>query len=137
MPYVLRLPVAPSYEGKGLRGFQFGPLRNEDIDIHFVDVQTGHDTFLISKKITRLYYVVAGNGYFTIENQRYDVEPGLLVEVPPNVEYSYSGTMKLLLVGVPSWFRGNDQVTKDNPDVVKGISIRRFLSKVLLGRRSQ
>jgi len=129
MPYILRTPSSPSYEGKGLRGFQFEPLKNQELDIHFVDVKTGHDTFLISKRITRIYYVLEGHGYFIIENQKYEVEPGVLVEVPPSVEYSYSGTMKLLLIGNPRWFRGNEEVTKKNPDVVKGMSIRRFFSK--------
>jgi mannose-6-phosphate isomerase-like protein (cupin superfamily) len=129
MTYILRIPSSPSFEGTGLRGFQFEPLRNQELEIHFVDVKTGHDTFFISKKITRIYYILEGKGCFTIENQKYDVEPGMLVEVPPNVEYSYSGTMKLLLIGNPRWFKGNEEVTRKNPDVFKGI-LGPFLSKL-------
>ena len=127
--YVLRLPTSPSYVGRGLRGFQFKPLQNQELDVHFVDVKTGHDTFLISKKITRIYYVLDGHGHFTIGDQNYEVEPGVLVEVPPKLEYSYSGTMKLLLIGTPRWFEGNEEFTKRNPDVSGGFSIRRLLSK--------
>jgi mannose-6-phosphate isomerase-like protein (cupin superfamily) len=132
MPYILRPHASPSFETKGLRGFQFGPLRNQELDIHLVDVKTGHDTFLISKKITRFYYVLEGKGYFTIAAQRYDVEPGVLVEVPPLVEYSYCGTMKLLLIGNPRWFEGNEEVTRNNPDVVDRFSLRlsRFFSRL-------
>jgi mannose-6-phosphate isomerase-like protein (cupin superfamily) len=130
MSYVFRLPSSPSFEGKGLTGFQFQPLRNQELEIHFVDVTTGHDTFLRSKKITRIYYVIDGKGYFIIDDQKYDVEPGVLVEVPPRVEYSYSGTMKLLLISNPRWFKGNDEVTKKNPDVAPGISFRRLLSRL-------
>ena len=43
----------------------------------------------------------------------------MLVEVPPKVEYSYSGTMKLLAISKPRWFSGNDTVTKWNPDVIQ------------------
>jgi mannose-6-phosphate isomerase-like protein (cupin superfamily) len=130
--YVLRPAVAPSFETKGLRGFQFAPLRHQALDVHLVEVKTGHDTFVISKKITRLYYVLEGRGSFTIAAQKYDVEPGMLVEVPPALEYSYSGTMKLLLIGSPRWFQGNEQVTRDNPDVLNRFSsrIRRLLSKL-------
>ena len=41
----------------------------------------------------------------------------MLVEVPPKVEYCYSGKMKLMAVSKPRWFRGNDTFTKWNPDV--------------------
>ena len=91
MTYTYSLPTTPSFDGKGLFGYEFGPLQQKGVDIYYVVVDGGHDTFMVSKKITRIYYVIEGNGYFTIDNHRYDVSPGMLVEVPPKVEYSYSG----------------------------------------------
>ncbi len=135
MPYVLTTPSSPSFALKGLKGYQFESLRNQELDIYFLDVERGHDTFVISKKITRIYYIIEGKGYFTIENQKYDVEPGILVEIPPNVEYSYSGAMKLLLIGNPRWFRGNEEVTKKNPDVFSGLSMSSLLSKLGFGKK--
>ena len=73
--------------------------------------------FIRSKSITRIYYVLTGTGLFIIDGQNYNVEPGMLVEVPPNVEYCYSGRMKLFVVGHPRWSKGDDEVTKKNPDV--------------------
>jgi hypothetical protein len=64
---------------------------------------------------------------FTIDNQRYDVGPGLLVEVPPGVEYSYSGSMNVLLVSHPRWFHGNEQTTRKNPDVVSDRGLVRLM----------
>ena len=81
--------------GKRFIGYTFGPLEDKDLEIYYIDVEKGHDTFMVSKKITRTYYVICGSGYFTIDDRRYDVSPGMLVEVPPKVEYSYSGKMKL------------------------------------------
>src|SRR5262249_61986253 len=66
----------------------------------------------------RTYYILCGSGYFTIANCKYDVSPGMLVEVPPNVEFSYSGKMKLIAFSKPRWFFGNDTHTRWNPDVV-------------------
>jgi mannose-6-phosphate isomerase-like protein (cupin superfamily) len=129
MPYVLTIPCSPSFSLKGLKGYQFGPLKNQEIDIYFVDVKKGHDTFIISKRITRIYYILEGKGYFTIDNEKYNVASGMLVEVPPNLEYSYSGTMKLILVSNPRWFRGNEEVTKENPDVSGGLSFGSILNK--------
>jgi mannose-6-phosphate isomerase-like protein (cupin superfamily) len=120
MSYVLAASSLPSFALKGLAGYEFGPLRDQDFAVHLVDVRKGHDTFIISKALTRIYYVIEGTGVFTIDNQKYDVAPGLLVEVPPGVEYSYSGSMKIFLVSHPRWFEGNERMTKSNPDVVSG-----------------
>ena len=120
MQYVHQLPALTSFDGKGVYGYTFGPLKQKDLEIYYIEVQRGHDTFMKSKKITRTYYVLGGAGYFTIDSRRYDVSPGMLVEVPPKVEYSYSGKMKLIAVSKPGWFGGNDTHTKWNPDVVEG-----------------
>lgn len=117
MQYIHSLPDAPSFAGKGMTGYALGPL-DHDLEVHYIDVTKGHDTFQISKKVTRIYYVLSGSGYFTIADHRYDVVPGVLVDVPPRVEYSYSGNMQLVAFSEPRWFRGNDTATKWNPDVV-------------------
>jgi len=93
-------------------------LRQKDLEIYYIDVEKGHDMFMISKKITRTYYVLSGSGHFIIGDDKYDVSAGMLVEVPPKIEYCYSGKMKLIALSKPRWFSGNDKVTKWNPDVV-------------------
>src|SRR5207245_9076767 len=116
--YTHLLPLLRSCYGKGLFGYTFGPLQQKDIEIYYIEAEKGHDTFVVSKRITRVYYVISGSGYFTISNHRYDVSHGMLVEIPPRVEYSYSGKMKLIAISKPRWFSGNDRYTKWNPDVV-------------------
>jgi SAM-dependent methyltransferase len=118
MPYIYSLPASTSFTGKGLLGYTFGPLKCRDLEVYYVEVEKGHDVFMVSKKITRIYYVLSGSGYFTIGDHKHDVSPGELVEVPPKIEYCYSGRMKLLAFSKPRWFRGNDTFTKWNPDVV-------------------
>jgi len=121
-----------------MAGYEFQPLKDEDFAVHLLDVQRGHDTFMISKALTRIYYIIEGAGAFTIDNQKYDVVPGLIVEVPPGVEYSYSGSMKILLVSHPRWFEGNERMTRNNPDVVSeagvvrmaGNRLRRYLRRI-------
>ncbi|MGB8887746.1 MAG: hypothetical protein WCC87_13545 [Candidatus Korobacteraceae bacterium] len=117
MSYIYTVPQSTSFTATGLQGYSFGPLRQKDLDIYYIESEKGHDTFMVSKKITRTYYVLSGYGYFTIDSRRYDVCPGLLVEVPPKVEYSYSGKMTMIAFARPRWFSGNDTHTKWNPDV--------------------
>lgn len=118
MSYKYSLPTSVSFTGKGILGYTFGPLNQKDLEIYYIEVEKGHDFFMISKKITRTYYVLTGSGHFTIDNLKYGVSAGNLVEVPPKVEYCYSGKMTLLVFSKPRWFRGNDTATKWNPDVV-------------------
>lgn len=120
MSYVLAASSSPSFALNGLAGYEFQPLKDQDFAVHLVEVHKGHDTFIISKVLTRIYYVIDGTGVFTIDNQKYNVTPGLIIEVPPGVEYSYSGTMKVLLVSHPRWFDGNERVTRLNLEVVSG-----------------
>jgi mannose-6-phosphate isomerase-like protein (cupin superfamily)/SAM-dependent methyltransferase len=119
MRYTHSLPPIPSFDVKGLAGYTFGPLQQKDLEIYYIEVEKGHDTFMVSKRITRVYYVLSGSGFFTIGGGRYDVSAGMLVEVPPKVEYSYSGKMKLIGISKPRWFSGNDRHTKWNPEVVQ------------------
>jgi|SRR5664280_2452760 len=117
MSYTYTLPTSTSFVGTGLHGYTFGPLRQKDLDVYYIESEKGHDTFMVSKKITRTYYILSGHGYFTIDGHRYDVCAGRLVEVPPKVEYSYSGKMTLIAFARPRWFSGNDTHTRWNPDV--------------------
>jgi len=118
MAYIYSRPTSTSFTGKGLLGYTFGPLNESDIDIYYIEAEKGHDTFMVSKKITRIYYVLSGDGHFTIADKRFDVHAGMLVEIPPKVEFSYSGKLTLLAFARPRWFGGNDTHTKWNPDVV-------------------
>jgi SAM-dependent methyltransferase len=119
MSYIYSLPTSASFTGKGLLGYSLGPLNQKDLEIYYIESEKGHDVFMISKKITRIYYILSGRGHFTINDQKYDVGAGMLVEVPPKVEYCYSGTMTLLALCKPRFIRGNDTFTKWNPDVVR------------------
>jgi chemotaxis methyl-accepting protein methylase len=118
--YTYALPRKATFEGKGLQGYTFGPLRQKDVEVLYVESERGHDTFLISRKVSRTYYILDGNGYFTVDDERHHVSIGMLVEIPPGVEYSYSGKMTLLVFCKPLWSRGNDIFTKWNTDVMGG-----------------
>ena len=116
MQYVYAASQPHSFKGNGMSGHSFGPLK-QNADIYYIDSQKGHDTFIISRKIYRTYYVLSGTGFFIINGERFPVTPGVLVEVPPKTEYSYSGKMTLLCLAAPRWFKGNDRTTRLNFDV--------------------
>jgi hypothetical protein len=78
MDYIYSLPTSASFTGKGLLGYAFGPLKQKDLAINYIEVENGHDTFLVSNKITRTYYILYGNRYFTIDRGKYPVGRGVL-----------------------------------------------------------
>jgi len=112
----MKLPKKPTIKQKGLKGYQF-PLENKNIEIDYVDVSQGHDNYIISKKCTHIYYVLEGAGEFELDGKVQKVKEGSMVEILPNVEFTYSGKMKLLLTMNPPWFEGNSTTIKKNPKV--------------------
>jgi chemotaxis methyl-accepting protein methylase len=118
MQYIHHLPAAPAFKGRGLLGYNFGSLAQKDLDVYYVEVDGGHDTYMISKRITRTYYILSGGGYFTIDGRKHDVTSGMVVEIPPKVEYSYSGRMRFVAFCTPGWKFGSDLHTKWNEDAV-------------------
>jgi chemotaxis methyl-accepting protein methylase len=120
MPYIYKLPASVSFRGKGLFGYSFGQLRNKDLEVLYIESETGHDTFMICKGVTRIYYVLAGSGSFTIEGCEHGVCAGVLIEVPAGLEYSYSGRMTMLAFCKRRWLGRKDRFTKWNSAVVGG-----------------
>ena len=114
--YICKLPNEPTFIQKGLVGYQF-ETKNPEVQVNVVNVEKGHDTYIVCKKCTHIYYIIEGEGFFDIEGTIYDVKPHMLIEVPPHVEYTYTGKMKFLLVMSPHWFEGNEEVLRDNPNV--------------------
>jgi mannose-6-phosphate isomerase-like protein (cupin superfamily) len=115
--YIHTLSNSPTHVHGGISVHNFGPLLHKALEVQYVNVHQGHDMFQISKEVTRIYYILCGTGYFTIDKAKYHVRENMLVEVPPKVEYSYSGNMKLIILSTPRWSRGNDRSTRWNPDV--------------------
>ncbi|MDY6766065.1 MAG: cupin domain-containing protein [Candidatus Nanohaloarchaea archaeon] len=116
MGYVNRLPDDPAFDQAGLTGYRF-PMDTDEFEVYYVDVDQGHDSFIVSREIIHVYYVIDGSGTFTIDGTEHAVGTDDVVEVPPGVEYTYSGEMTLLLVMAPPWFEGNEEIVRDNPAV--------------------
>jgi chemotaxis methyl-accepting protein methylase len=121
MPYLYKLPTSVSFRGKGLFGYSFGQMQQKNLEVLYVESETGHDTFMVLRGITRTYYVLSGNGSFTIDGHEYGVSPGVLIEVPPGVEYCYSGRMTMLAFCRTGWFHRRDKFTRWNRNVVGDI----------------
>jgi hypothetical protein len=48
----------------GYIGYTYGPLDQRDLEVYYIEIEKGHDTFMVSKKITRIYYVLSPGRLF-------------------------------------------------------------------------
>ena len=106
MSYVKRLPNNPSFSQEGLNGYNFD-LDCEEITISVEDVFKGHDKYHTNKRSNKIYYVLEGEGKFSIDGNVFDVKKGEVIEIKPNSEFVFAGKMKLLLIMAPG-FREED-----------------------------
>ena len=102
MSYIKQRPTEATFTQKGLEGFLYS-LDSKDLEIYFIDSTEGHDGYVKAKEITHIYYIIQGQGKFILNNEEKEVREGDVVEIPPNVEFTYKGEMKLVMIIAPPW----------------------------------
>jgi mannose-6-phosphate isomerase-like protein (cupin superfamily) len=107
-------PKKPSFSRKGFDGFHF-PVKDRNLEVFLVDSKKGHDGFVINKKSTHIYFVIDGEGTFEVDRKSFPVKKDMLIEVPPGIEFCYSGKMRLLVFMSPRFSEENQIITRKNP----------------------
>lgn len=69
--------------------------QTEGFTVLKIAVHGKHPRKRILEGNTRSYYVIDGNGHFTIDSDTYEIERGDLCVIPANSEYEYEGDMTL------------------------------------------
>lgn len=64
MDHVHRKPEE-AFDQEGLTGYQF-PLENDEFEVYLLEVRKGHAHFIVSREIIHVYYILEGEGYFTL-----------------------------------------------------------------------
>lgn len=49
------------------------------------------------------YYIIDGQGYFIINDEKQPVKTGDMIVLPPGTKYSFGGRLKMLLINTPRW----------------------------------
>ena len=111
--YKKSLPKQPSFIQNGLKGYLYN-INKENLEIFFIDSFKGHDKYVYNKASTHIYYIIEGFGKFCINKEIMEVRKGDLIEIPKNIEFVYSGNMKILLIMNPGFKPENNIEVKDN-----------------------
>ena len=56
------------------------------------------------------YYVLEGQGFFVINDDRQTVSHGDLVVIPPGTRFTYGGQLKMLPINTPHWSQDHEKV---------------------------
>jgi mannose-6-phosphate isomerase-like protein (cupin superfamily) len=68
-----------------------------------VETEQGHETIIIEHKSDFIYYILEGNGYFVINDDKETCSQGDLVVIPAGTKFTYKGKLKMLLSCTPPW----------------------------------
>lgn len=113
--YIKKLPKEPSFQQQGLTGYNFD-LECKNISLSYEDVFKGHDNYHTNSYSSKIYYVLEGEGIFSINNEKSKVNQGDVIEIPASSEFVFAGKMKLLLIMSPA-FRPQDGVDGKENDL--------------------
>jgi mannose-6-phosphate isomerase-like protein (cupin superfamily) len=58
------------------------------------------------------YYVLRGEGYFILNDEKQAVKQGDLIVIPPGTKYSFGGTLKMLLINTPHYTPEQEEVVE-------------------------
>jgi quercetin dioxygenase-like cupin family protein len=89
------------HDTEALKGWYYQlPDVNGGHSVIYAEVTGDHGQRVIKDK-PRIYYIIEGEGEFTVNSDKTIVQPGDVIIIPPNSTYSYHATkpvLKLLLV---------------------------------------
>jgi mannose-6-phosphate isomerase-like protein (cupin superfamily) len=107
--YVIRrltdAPTVPCSCGESTRpltALETGSLCNLHVT-HIVDSVRHHH-----KKTTEVYYILEGRGKIELNDEVYDVEPGMIIYIEPGTWHRAWGDIRTIVFGVPA-FRADDE----------------------------
>jgi len=109
--YIFKEPSENSFEKVGITGKVF-PLESltSKTEVVFIETEVGHETVIRQKESDFLYYILEGNGIFTIDDKNYFCEKGNLVVVPAGKKFTYKGKLKMLLCITPPWKEDQEEI---------------------------
>ncbi len=113
MNYIKKLSDKPDFSQNGLKGYNY-KLDCKEITISVEDVFSGHDKYHTNKRSSKIYYVLDGNGTFSVDGNIFNVKKDDVIEIKPNTEFVFAGKMRLLLIMAPGFRQEDGFDGKDN-----------------------
>lgn len=103
--HILKLPKDYSFEKVGIKGKKFSVVDiTQKTGVCQIETEKGHETTIIEHKCDFIYYILEGEGYFEIDDQKENCTKGDLVVIPAGSKFRYIGKLRMLLITTPAFF---------------------------------
>jgi len=103
--HILQLPKDYSFEKVGIKGKKFSVAEiTQKTGICQIETEKGHKTMIIEHKCDFIYYILEGEGYFEINDQKENCTKGDLVAIPAGSKFRYVGKFRMLLITTPAFY---------------------------------
>ncbi|MDB5169812.1 MAG: hypothetical protein JWN82_208 [Candidatus Saccharibacteria bacterium] len=112
MQYIFHEPTDYIFKDRdGHDGKSFGT--NSKTSGHLIIECTDKLTVALTQNEVEFnYYVIAGNGYFILNDEKQAVSTGDLVVIPPKTKYTFGGQLKMLLIQTSPWSADQETVER-------------------------
>ena len=102
--YVLPQPEETTFDRAGVKGKLFPTFGlTAEAQFTLVETEVGQNITLMEHDCDLAYYILEGDGQFTIDNTVEECHPGNLVVIPMGTKFTYSGRLKMFEVCTPPW----------------------------------
>lgn len=103
--YIFKEPKEFTFIKVGIKGRKFLISElSKNAGIALITTQKGHETTIIEHKCDFIYYILVGNGYFLINDEKENFSKGNLVVIPHGSKFTYKGKCKMLLITSPTFY---------------------------------
>jgi len=103
--HVFKLPTNYSFEKLGIKGKKYfvSKLTNKSGFV-FVETDKGHETTIVNHKLDCFYFVLEGDGYFEIDDNKETFVRYDLIVIPAESKFTYKGRAKFLRITSPPYY---------------------------------
>ncbi|MBP6925982.1 MAG: hypothetical protein KBC22_02915 [Candidatus Pacebacteria bacterium] len=103
MRYLCSLPHQATFTTGDVMGFVYSDVDNFPHLEALKIIADGYSGEATTGDYDRTYFVIVGEGEFTIQGTIYPVVKDDVIMLPKNTDYSYTGSMELFEVNAPAF----------------------------------
>lgn len=110
MQYIFQEPDEYTFEDRDGHSGKIFPTTSTFSKHLIIECNEKLQVSLIQHEVEFSYYIIKGEGYFIIEDEKQLVTEGDLVVLPPGTKYTFGGRLKMLLVNTPQWHKDQEEI---------------------------
>ena len=99
--YIRKKSSKPDFEENNFfKGYYLNVMR-QDVGVDYIEMESGHQFYQKEAKSIHIYYVLDGKGVVCINEHKYGIEQGDIIEIPINTEFAFKGKLKMIEIMNP------------------------------------